>query len=66
MMYAALSMSVAMFGASFLAWDFGVRWLNDRARSRIQENVLGEVTARLDTLEATIKSLAARVTVPQR
>lgn len=57
-MWAMLAISVAMFGAAVLAWDFGVRWLADRASARVQENVLGEITARLDTQEAVTKRLA--------
>lgn len=47
--------SIVQIACAILAWDFGMRWLADRANTRIQENVLGELAARLDNVEAVIK-----------
>lgn len=52
--------SIVQIACAILAWDFGMRWLQDRARTRIQENVLGELTARLDNAEGIIKRLAEK------
>jgi hypothetical protein len=52
------SLSIAAIVVSAVVYALGSRWLQDRAATRIQENVLGEVTARLDNSEAITKKLA--------
>lgn len=56
----ALSIAFSLLGTALLAWDFGRRWLDDRARLRIQENLnlLAEVTKRLDEQELVRNKLA--------
>ncbi|HEX6464230.1 MAG TPA: hypothetical protein VFZ98_07255 [Vicinamibacterales bacterium] len=55
---AAVALSIAIIVVAALAHHAFMRWLDDRARARVQENVLAESTARLDSLDEIIKKLA--------
>lgn len=50
--------SIAAIVVSAAAYSFGLRWLDDRAKTRVQENVLAEATARLDQTDQVISKLA--------
>lgn len=52
----ALALSLAL--TSMLAWDGWRRAIEERASTRIQDNVLQEMTTRLDLQETVMKKLA--------
>lgn len=54
----AIAYSAAAIVIAALAHHAFMRWLDDRASTRIQENVLGELAARMDSSEQVTKKLA--------
>lgn len=55
---AAVALSIAIIVVAALAHHAFMRWLDDRASSRIQENLLAEYSERLDNQEQLVKKLA--------
>jgi hypothetical protein len=58
MLIVALGMSLALALTSMLAWDFGRRWLEEKAATRASDEQLAEVLRRQDQNELVLKKLA--------
>jgi hypothetical protein len=56
--FVAIVAAVAVITVAALAHHAFMRWLDERAKLRVQENVLAEVTTRLDALDQLISKLA--------
>lgn len=54
----AMCISVAIVVVATLAHNFGLRWLDDRARLRVADNTLTALSQRIDELEKVNKLLA--------
>jgi hypothetical protein len=55
---ASVAIAIAMIVLGALAHHGFMRWLDDRAATRIQENVLAETSRRLDEHDIMVKKLA--------
>lgn len=55
--FVAIALAAAIIVTSALAHHAFMAWLADRAATRVQENVLGEISARLDMLDEVLKKL---------
>lgn len=56
--FVAIVAAVAVIVVAALAHHAFMRWLDEKARTRVQENVLAEITTRLDTVDQMISKLA--------
>jgi hypothetical protein len=56
--FVAIVGAIAVIVVASLAHHAFMRWLDEKAKLRVQENVLGEVTARQDQLDQMIGKLA--------
>lgn len=56
--FVAIALAVALITTAGLAHHAFMAWLQDRAATRVQENVLAEVTRRQDNSEQVVAKLA--------